>query len=98
MSNDSNTTQQTIKTWDTEDEIAVAWGTHDAEKATQAYAAEHITPPFDPAELPDFANGIKRWARPDVLDLDEGQGWPDEAMSHQPVDGWIPFLTWGWQP
>ena len=91
----SNETSTGIRTWDTESEVAVAWGTHDADKAVRAYAAEHITPPFDPEELPDFADGTKRWARPDVLDLD-GEAWPDEAMSDQPVDGWIPFLTWGW--
>ena len=88
--------EHVIKTWDTETEVSVAWGTHDAELAAACYADEHLVSPFDPDEVPDFANGTKRWADPQVLILEEDEDWPAAAMSDEPVDGWVPFITWGW--
>lgn len=85
--------EHVIKTWDTDNEVAVAWGTHDAQVASAVYADEHLVPPFNTEDVPDFADGIKRWANPEVLILEEDEEWPAEAMSGVPVAGWVPFIT-----
>lgn len=80
-----------IRTWDTDSESSVAWGTHDPLEAVKAYKEEHGTEDNDTPDFEGFS--VCMWARPD---MENEEFWPMGSYSGAFVEGWIPILVCAW--
>ncbi|WP_104164712.1 hypothetical protein [Arthrobacter sp. SX1312] len=84
-----------LEAWETEDAVAVVWGTHDAALADDVYREFYEQNAYDPGQHPVLAqwrdNAVKKWARPELRFMEES--WPEEAFGNEPVGGWVPYLV-----
>lgn len=85
------TEQSKIRAWSTDWEVCIVWGTHDPQRAREAWA-EHIDP--DEEHMPDWDNASQEWADPAELDKDEDEPWT-ETGEKQLHPHWVPFLAIG---
>ncbi|WDF32230.1 hypothetical protein PTW37_10120 [Arthrobacter agilis] len=81
--------------WETEDAIAVVWGTHDPHLADEVYREYYESNGFEPGEYPLLAQwrdeAKKKWGRPELRYMEET--WPYGAHGDEQVTGWVPYLV-----
>lgn len=78
-----------LRAWSTDWEVCIVWGTHDPERAREAWA-EQIDD--DPDHMPDWDNADQEWADPAELDKDEDEPWT-EYGKQQLHPHWVPYLA-----
>lgn len=80
--------------------MLIVWGTHDVETATKksiAFYNDFVGIEYIPEGIEDFVKkATPRWCDPELIEIEDDVPWPDEKISKEYVEGWVPMLSYAY--